>query len=74
MQYTRLKIIKFSFLFLLDLNNISREIPLPVNNPDSKEENLITPLVYNSVIIILEPQLGIKPTKPLKNGVISELL
>lgn len=53
----------FSFKFLLFLNKTKIPTPLPVNKPAIAEPNVIVPFKYNSVMIILAPQLGIKPTK-----------
>ena len=61
-KYISNKINIFSFKFLLFLNNTKMPTPLPVNNPAIAEPNVIVPFRYNSVIIILALQLGIKPT------------
>ena len=55
--------LRFSFMFLLVLNNNKIPKPLPVNKPDNKLPILISFDRYNSVIITLPAQLGIKPIK-----------
>ena len=52
----------------MDLNKTIKATPLPVNKPDKVEAKLIVLFKYNSVIIILAPQLGIKPIKLVING------
>lgn len=66
--YTKLRIVKFSFIFLFDLNNTRIATPLPVSNPDITEAKFIELLKYNSVSITLDAQLGIKPIKLVMNG------
>ena len=69
--YIKLKIVKFSFIFLFDLNNTRIATPLPVSNPDITEAKFIELLKYSSVSITLDAQLGIKPIKLVMNGDIS---
>ena len=53
----------FAAIFLFTLNKTIKAIPEPVNNPASIDPKLIEEFKYNSVITILEAQLGIKPIK-----------
>ena len=66
--YTSPRILKFSFIFLFDLNSTNIATPLPVNNPDIIDAKFIELLRYNSVSITLDAQLGISPIKLVMNG------
>lgn len=57
----KIAIFPFIFFFVLNNNNIPK--PLPVSKPESIVPTLIIFDKYNSVIITLPAQLGIKPTK-----------
>ena len=56
-------IIKFSFRFLLTLNNTARPTPELTNKPAIKVPSVITFDTYSSLITIEEAQLGINPIK-----------
>ena len=56
-------------MFLFDLNKTSRATPLLVKSPAKADESGRILAIYNSVRIILEPQLGINPIKAAINGV-----
>ena len=58
----------FSLIFLFSLNNTISAVPLPVNKPAINENKLMALFKYNSVNIILAPQLGISPIKLVING------
>ena len=55
------RIRRFSFKFLFCLNNTNSPTPELDKSPDIQLPKVITLLKYNSVIIMLEAQLGIKP-------------
>lgn len=55
------RIIIFSFIFLFCLNNINRPKPDPDSNPAIQLPKGIICSKYNSVITILDTQLGINP-------------
>ena len=62
-KYINDNILMFSFISLFSLNNTIMAIPEPVKTPASIDPKLIDELKYNSVIKILEAQLGINPIK-----------
>ena len=57
----------FSFIFLFDLNNTNRAVPLLDRRPASSAGNDIALFKYNSVRITLAPQLGINPISEVIN-------
>ena len=60
-------ILRFSLIFLFDLNNTNIPIPEPTRRPAIIEPKLIKLLKYNSVIITEPAQFGIKPNKLATN-------
>ena len=61
--YTIEIIVRFSLWLWFVLNSSNIPIPLPVSSPDRSVPTDIRFDAYNSVIIILLAQLGIKPIK-----------
>ncbi len=59
---------KFSFLFLLFFIRTNSEDPLLVRSPPIREASVIVLFRYNSVIITLDPQFGIRPIRLVMNG------
>lgn len=59
---------KFSFLFLLFFIRTNSEEPLLVRSPPIREASVIVLFRYNSVIITLAPQFGIRPIRLVMNG------
>ena len=57
------RIVMFSFMFLLFLNYSNMPSPLPVKSPLKSVPIVIRLDKYNSVIITLDAQLGIRPIK-----------
>ena len=68
-EYKIPTILRFSWMFLLDLNKINSATPLLAKRPAKADENGKILEIYNSVKIILEPQFGIKPINADMNGV-----
>ena len=66
--YTIPRRVKFSFMFLFDLNNITNAIPELVNRPANNEPKDKALFKYNSVIITDAPQFGISPISDEING------
>lgn len=66
-------ILKVSFKLLLFWNSINNANPLFANNPVMVFPNERILFKYSSLIIILDAQFGIKPTKPIINGVYQTL-
>lgn len=69
MEYNIATILRFSLVFLFDLNNISSATPLFAKSPAIADESGKILVIYNSVKMILEPQLGIRPIRAAINGV-----
>ena len=61
--YTSPKIDTFSFISGLARNKTKRPTPELVRSPPIKEPKEMAPFKYSSVIIILEPQFGIRPIR-----------
>ena len=59
--YKSERIIKFSFIFLFDLNSTTKATPLLVNKPAIVEPNEIVLFKYNWVITTEAAQFGINP-------------
>ena len=72
---SKVKVINIDFLiFFLSLNKNTKPKPALEINPAKVAENVRISETYKSLIITLEAQLGIKPTRPDSSGVKYTLL